>query len=342
MEIISASGTRDKKNCYRGFYKVINPMWSLRMFFTFPWGNKIQKILSFVSMRFFLLMELMKLGKDEKFIVYHSLGYMKLIDFAHRIKKFHLVLEVEEIYSDVSGDFKCREKEVAFLKSADSYILSTELLNEIINRDKKPYVVIYGTYQSEKDRECKFENRQLYKKDVPEIHCVYAGTFDFRKGGAAASIASAAFLPSNYHVHILGFGSESDTKKIKALLKNCEKEYKCKVTLDGCLSGEEYIRFIQSCDIGLSTQNPAADYNNTSFPSKILSYLGNGLRVVSIRIPAIEKSSIGHYMYYYDRQEPKEIANAILKVDINEPYDSRGLLRELAEEFETQIAELLR
>lgn len=63
VEIISASGTKDKKHCYSGFYKEINSMWSLRMFFTFPWGNIVQKVLSYVSMNFFLLIELLKLKR---------------------------------------------------------------------------------------------------------------------------------------------------------------------------------------------------------------------------------------------------------------------------------------
>lgn len=340
IEMISASSTKDKKHCYRGFYKEIHPMRALRMFFTFPWGNRIQKVLSFVSMKVFLLMELLKLKKGEKFIVYHSLGYMRLVDFVHRIRKFHLVLEVEEIYSDVYGDARIREKELAFLKSADSYIFSTELLNQSINVEKKPYAVIYGTYQIETDRGCRFEGQKLREERKPAVHCVYAGTFDPRKGGGMA-VAAAEFLPSDYHVHILGFGNERETEIMKNMLAEYEKKCKCRVTLDGCLSGEQYIRFIQSCDIGLSTQNPDSDFNNTSFPSKILSYLGNGLRVVSIRIPAIEQSLVGNYMYYYDVQEPEEIAKAILRVNLNEPYDSRKVIKELANRFEKELADML-
>lgn len=342
VELISASGTKDKKHCYRGFYKEIGVMRSLRMFFTFPWGNKIQKILSFVSMRFFLFLELMKLKKDEKFIVYHSLGYMRLVEFAHRMRRFQLILEVEEIYSDVNGEEGLRKRETAFLKSADSYIFSTELLNQRLNSKKKPYTIIYGTYQIEQDKGRLFENMQLQQKKPRAIHCVYAGTFDSRKGGAAAAVMAALFLPSDYHVHILGFGNEGDTNKLKKLLTECKKKCKCKLSFHGCLSGEDYIRFIQSCDIGLSTQNPDADFNATSFPSKILSYMGNGLRVVTIRIPAIELSSIGKYMYYYDRQEPQEIAKAILKVDINEFYDSRKVIMELSDKFEMEIADMLK
>lgn len=103
------------------------------------------------------------------------------------------------------------------------------------------------------------------------------------------------------------------------------------------LSGEEYIRFIQSCDIGLSTQNPDAAFNATSFPSKILSYLSNGLRVVSIRIPAIEGSDVGDKLFYYDEQTPKQIADAILSVDMAQAYDSRSDIVDLSNKFQNEL-----
>ncbi len=341
VELISASYTKDKKNYYKGFYKKINDMQSLRFFFSFPCGNKIQKIFNFISIRLFLLIELMRLKRNEKVIVYHSLGYMGVVNFAHQIRKFYLVLEIEEIYSDVNNDTKLKVKEVAFMKTADSYIFSTESLNKLINEEKKPYVISYGTYAVEEDRGCRFGTLVSQENSRKIIHCVYAGNFDTRKGGGIATAKAAVFLPDNYHVHILGFGNESDTKKLKDTIINLSDKYKCKVTLDGCLSGDDYIRFIQSCDIGLNTQTPDADFSATSFPSKILSYLSNGLRVVSVRIPVVELSSIGDYMYFYDEQKPEEIAKAIMKVDFSDSYNSRELIQKLDKNLKTKMLQML-
>ena len=47
-------------------------------------------------------------------------------------------------------------------------------------------------------------------------------------------------------------------------------------------------------------------------------------------------------MYYYERQEPEEIAKAIMKVDTDMPYDSRGLIMSLADKFEEEIADMLK
>ena len=343
VQIISASVTWDNKKGFKGKTVHLKKGLLLRTVTTVPWGNMLQKATSLLLSQIGLIRQLSRVKKNEKVIVYHSLGYMGIIDLIHRIKQFHLMLEVEEVYSDVIGNARLREKEIRFLQSADSYIFPTGLLDALLNTNRKPAVIIHGTYQVEKKRN---NNAQLMRgqtETVPIIHCVYAGTLDPRKGGAEAAAAAAEYLPEYYHIHIIGFGSEEEINSMKKLAerisgtgKNCAR-----VTYDGLLSGEEYIRFIQSCDIGLSTQNPEAAFNDTSFPSKILSYLANGLRVVSIRIPAIEQSAVSNVLYYYDEQTSDQIAKAIMSVDLNREYDSRKLITDLAEKFENELNELL-
>ena len=175
-----------------------------------------------------------------------------------------------------------------------------------------------------------------------KIHCVYAGTLDPRKGGAIASAESALFLNENYHIHILGFGNEKEKAEMLNTIDSISKKSKAKITYDGLLSGEEYIKFIQSCDIGLSTQNPNAKFNDTSFPSKILSYMANGLRVVSVRIPVVEESGIGKCVYYYDEQTPENIAKAIKSIDFSEEYDSRKAIGVLDKAFICNLKTMLK
>ena len=98
---------------------------------------------------------------------------------------------------------------------------------------------------------------------------------------------------------------------------------------------------MQSCQIGLCTQIPDARYTETSFPSKVLVYLANGLRVLSVRIPAVENSEVGGILYYYDTQSPQEIANAIMNIPMKEDYDSRRLLNQLDKDCERNLKRLL-
>lgn len=307
---------------------------SVKYFNLKPHKNRVVRVVSRFFDKLKLLLWIFKnVCKDETVIVYHSLGYLNQMNFAHKFKRFKLIFEVEEIFADVIGNEKLRKKEIKTLKSADAYIFPTKLLSDLINESEKPEVIIHGTYRVEPEKEKIFSDNK--------IHIVYAGTFDPRKGGVLAAVSAAEFLPSNYHIHILGFGSDEDIDNIKKQITEMSKKSEAKVSYDGLLSGEEYIKFIQSCDIGLSTQNPNADFNATSFPSKILSYMANGLRVVSIRIPAIETSAIGKYMYYYDEQTPEMIADAIKSVDMNDDYNGREVISELDLQFQKDLKLLL-
>jgi glycosyltransferase involved in cell wall biosynthesis len=332
VDIISASLTSIKRYV-KGSKTKINNNTTLTKLPAFKWGNKFQKLIAYIWQNISLLFYLIFMTKkDEQIIAYHSLSTMLPIRLAKQIKKFKLILETEEIYSDVIGDNKKRIKELKFFKLADKYIFPTSMLNDLVNTENKPYTIIHGTYEVEKERNVSFND--------DKIHVVYAGTFDPRKGGATAATA-AEFLPQNYHIHILGFGTEHDTKLIKNIINDTNAKHGATVTYDGLLSGEDYIQFLQKCQIGLSPQNPDADFNATSFPSKILSYMANGLKVVTIRIPAIESSAIGDSMYYYDTQTPQKIAEAILTANSSIAHNEIKTIKQLDENFNIEIIKLL-
>ena len=129
---------------------------------------------------------------------------------------------------------------------------------------------------------------------------------------------------------------------MKKQIAEVQKTAECTLTYDGLKSGEEYIQFLQKCQIGLCTQIPNAKYTETSFPSKVLVYLANGLRVLSVRIPAVEQSSVGDMLFYYDEQKPEKIAEAIQSIDVTQLYDSRERLKQLDEKAKNDIQKLVK
>ena len=265
-------------------------------------------------------------------VIYHSTDDLPIIKYLKDNIKCKVVLEIEEIYSDVHDKGNLREKEEEAIKLADGYIVAVESMKKILP-EGRPYVVVNGTYTAEKERNVSFSDEK--------VHCIYAGTFDPTKGGAAAAAAAAAFLPEKYHVHILGFGTEEQKQNLINQIEKVKKNTKCTLTYDGLKTGEEYIQFLQKCHIGLCTQIPDAKYTETSFPSKVLVYLANGLRVLSVRIPAVENSAVGGILYYYDNQLPQEIANAIMSIPMEEDYNSRQLLNQLDEDCENNLKRLM-
>lgn len=271
--------------------------------------------------------------KDDIIVVYHSLANMKLVKYIKKNITDKIVYEVEEIYGDVINDEKAKIKELKAFKNASSYIFSNDYLNSIINTKQLPYVTCYGTY----------EIPTLYKESFNDnlIHCLYAGTLAQNKG-ALNAINVAKYLPNNYLIHILGFGSEKDIADIKNAVNEVNNSYgTTKVIYEGLKLNEEYLKFIQKCQIGLCTQNIDAAFNTTSFPSKILSYMSNGLEVVGVNIAAIKNSKVGQYIQFYNVPDEKEIANAILNINLNNKTNNVDVVKELDKEFKEDLKDML-
>lgn len=271
--------------------------------------------------------------KDDIIVVYHSLANMKLVKYIKKDITDKIVYEVEEIYGDVINDEKTKTKELKAFKNASSYIFSNDYLNSIINTKQLPYVTCYGTY----------EIPTLYKEAFNDnlIHCLYAGTLAQNKG-ALNAINVAKYLPNNYLIHILGFGSEKDIADIKNAVNEVNNSYgTTKVIYEGLKLNEEYLKFIQKCQIGLCTQNIDAAFNTTSFPSKILSYMSNGLEVVGVNIAAIKNSKVGQYIQFYNVPDEKEIANAILNINLNNKTNNVDVVKELDKEFKEDLKDML-
>ena len=271
--------------------------------------------------------------KDDIIVVYHSLANMKLVKYIKKNITDKIVYEVEEIYGDEINDEKTKTKELKAFKNASSYIFSNDYLNSIINTKQLPYVTCYGTY----------EIPTLYKESFNDnlIHCLYAGTLAQNKG-ALNAINVAKYLPNNYLIHILGFGSEKDIADIKNAVNEVNNSYgTTKVIYEGLKLNEEYLKFIQKCQIGLCTQNIDAAFNTTSFPSKILSYMSNGLEVVGVNIAAIKNSKVGQYIQFYNVPDEKEIANAILNINLNNKTNNVDVVKELDKEFKEDLKDML-
>lgn len=332
--IISASHTTARKSMRRATLTLRNGV-TLKLFHSLPWGNLLQRLLSRAFSRASLFAYLVfNAHRGEPVLVYHSPALIGPIRWAKKLKGFKIILEVEEIYQDVQPlPRRLQRSEYAIFREADAFVLSTELLDSAVNVGERPRAIAYGSYGSVV---CRRSNRGDGK-----IHVVYAGTFDPRKGGAAAA-AAAQFLDSGYHVHVLGFGSETDTLELRNVIARVAATSECALTYDGLLTGDAYDEFLSSCDIGLSTQRSDAAFNETSFPSKVLSYMSHGLRVVSVDIPALTKTRLSDHITFYAGNDPESIAEAIRAADASSGVDSRLLLEQLDSDFVDVISAMLR
>lgn len=341
IEIVSPSRTLNKSGHFKGRTTQISRGVSLTQPPTFGVKSKLGVMCSVLFTRLWMFLYLFfKLKKKETLVVYHSLAYMTSIRLLKKLKKLNLIMEVREIYSDVRDSYaelasaskRLRKKEIEYFSLADRYIFPTQMLNDLVNTENKPYLIATGIYRAEK--------RLVSKKEDGKTHVVYAGTLRPEKGSATA-IELAKYLPENYHIHILGYGSDKTVEELKNIISNVVDNSKAAVTYEGLLRGEDFNRFLQSCHIGLATQDPTSSITDTSFPSKILTYLSNDLDVLCAQIPAVKTSPVGEYIYYYDEQTAEKIAKSIMAIDLSNSKTKRILLNELDKELKLDIKDLL-
>ena len=277
-----------------------------------------------------------RIQREDTLLVYHSLALIGLVRTVARRVGCRLVLEVEEQYSDVTGDKRAAKRELSFFPLADGYLVSTKLLENICNKRSKPCAVAHGIYTVQ----------PLPMNPAAEdglIHVVYAGTFQTEKMGSALknAIEAARYLPATYHLHILGFGDQADMEAVKQQIRDVSRRAVCGLTYDGCLLGEAFTSFLQSCHIGLSPQSPSADFTATSFPSKVLSYLSCGLRVISTPVVSVTTSAIADLLVPCDFSSAEKIAEAILSIHTNEPFSATKRLMNLHTQFVEELKILL-
>ena len=331
VEIVSLASSRIPKHL-KNERRTLKNGGELVLFTSLGYGNKIKNRVNEYFIKFQAIIYLLNnINNDDILIVYHSLALITIVNIIRMFKKCTFIYEVEELYHTVV--YRNKRRELAFLKKVDAYIFASEFLNGKLNESYKPYVLLHGSY-----RVVPIAGSKLF--DDNKIHCVYAGTFDIRKGVLLA-IHTASFLDSRYHIHILGFGTDEETKIVEKLISDVSLHSDCKISYEGVIHGEEYTIFLQSCQIGLSPQSPDAQFNEASFPSKTLSYLSNGLKVVSIRIPAIEQSNVGAFLYYYDTQTPEAFAKAIEAAARDMSCNGQVIVKNLDEEFKKRFEDLL-
>ena len=203
VHIISPSWPGEISNsvkCYKQKTLSVHPEKRITFCPTFASSNKfIRNLTILFSLAWLFFWLVIHAKRREKILLYHVPWLSIPVRWAKKIKGFKLILEVEEIYGDVSVIHPYfHELENKLIKSADAYLFSTDLLADKIGKDK-PYVVVYGAYKT--------YPQLATPPDDGKIHLLYAGIIDTHKAGAFNAVEAARYLPQNYVLHIIGFGA---------------------------------------------------------------------------------------------------------------------------------------
>lgn len=284
------------------------------------WFSKLAALFRLLAVFNYLFRNL---KRNDILLVYHMQLLSVPIRLAKWFNKFRMILEIEEIfYKDTRypRDIKRKKLEQALLDAPDAYLVASDLLQQSIVPSKKSAVIYGGLLVPPK---------YVERFDDGNIHVVYAGGIDELRRVDLA-IDSFRYLGSYYRFHILGFGSSDTISKMINQIETVNNEIgEERIKYYGNKSGIEYDGLLQSCHIGLNMQYIGASIETAAFPSKISSYLGRGLNVVTSQLKSIENSKINRYVQYYNENDPQNIAQAIRMLKINTYDDQVQIVREL-------------
>lgn len=286
------------------------------------------RVCAMVYLFFYLILHL---RSTDSLVVYHSLSYYRPILWAKMLRRFRVLLEVEEIYSKSRvGLERFESREMQTLELANQFIFSNDILPHMFAKGK-PYIVVYGNYHV----------HQKPNYEMPRaVSVVYAGMIDETRGAFLAAETSA-LLPSTYVVHILGFGPPSNIARLNAMVNQINGEAgREALVFHGEMQGQEYSNFLHQCSIGLSLLTTELGHDDYAFPSKVLTYMGHDLFVVTTRNTCITESAVADHVYFCD-STPESVAHAIGSVDLSSTNRPSDVLTSLGARFESELKALL-
>lgn len=297
--------------------------------------NKINLIYVY----FQIICRLAAVKKDDIILVYHSMFYDRPIILLKKLFRKAFILEIEDVFSELSEKnhyMKARERK--FFEQAQAYLCVNDLIADELKNQKKK-VISYGRY----DLPPLYQPKVELKTDI--IDLVYAGVIEQQRGAAFLAADAMLYLDKRYRLHICGFGNETDLHALCNKIREHNADLRREaIVFHGMLEGEEYYRLLQDCQIALSTHRYNAENLSSAdhtFPSKILVYLANGLRVAAQKLDCLQRSKVGNIIYYYDEPEPKNVAQAIERIKLDSPYRGREIMQSLDETFQKEMRCLL-
>ena len=344
VDIISTSQTLNKK-CYKGHRGRFGCN-TIRWFPTTWRGRAVLKVINVLVMRFSILLYLLNsIKRNEKIIIYHSIGNLWMLPILKKIKKAFIIEEVEEIYGDIFNEPKTSKKEKKMLQCASAYIYPTKLLDNIVNKNNKPYVVVHGAY---KDNSKDFfiddvmDESSNFDKDI--FHVGYTGILDPKKG-CINILMSAKYLDSSFHIHLLGFGNAEEVDAVEKIVNEYRSNstIKCKVSYDGVRRGKAYVKYLKKLNLGVCPVDASQDFINTQFPSKVITYLVSGLPVLCSEAKSVMSSDVADAIMFYKGNSPQHIANAIMEFKENQKLtDPTELIRQCDKNFRKHLLAIIK
>lgn len=183
----------------------------------------------------------------------------------------------------------------------DAYLLLTDAMNDVVNLNKKPYIVLEG----HSDVQMVEQKNVLENKYSPKV-LMYAGGIHKEFGIAELVEAFIAGSFSGWELHIYGDGNYQTELR---LIASIHKEVK----YFGAVPNRKIVEQQLKATLLVNPRLTAAEYVKYSFPSKILECMVSGTPLLTTQLPGMPKE-YNEYVYVFDEETKEGFCRTIKRV----------------------------
>lgn len=180
------------------------------------------------------------------------------------------------IITDLPGmlgvENKATRKTVMRMQNFDGYILLTEQMNEIVNPNHRPYIIMEGL--------CASQLPELYLGKRRKV-ILYSGSL--WKNDAGIEYLVQGFINaklSGYELHLYGTG------ELVPWIEEISKEHQ-NVKYMGCVTNSEMVKIQSEAMLLVNPRPSKEEFCKYSFPSKTIEYMASGTPVLMTRLPGV-------------------------------------------------------
>lgn len=175
------------------------------------------------------------------------------------------------------------------LEFVDSFVLLTEAMKYMLNIGQRPYVVVEGVVNTEKNNN---EEENEYIQNTNNKTVVYTGTLNKKFGVVNLVEAFHNTSIKNTYLKICGKGDSEEI--IKSYASKDER-----IIFLGQLSNSAAVKLQKSATVLVNPRQNNEEFTKYSFPSKNMEYLLTGRPVIAYKLDGIP-DEYDNYFYYIE------------------------------------------
>lgn len=187
------------------------------------------------------------------------------------------------------------------MQQMNGYVLLTKEMNEIVNPNRAPYVVIEGQV------DCGMENRAntLEVKFEPKV-ILYAGSLKKIYGISRLVDAFISLDMPFWELYVYGDGDyKNDLLEVSKLHSN--------VKYMGIRPNSEIVEAEERATILVNPRPTDEEYTKYSFPSKNMEYMASGTPLLTTKLPSMPCEYID-YVFFFDDETIEGMTNTLRHV----------------------------